>query len=215
MKTNKQPTYENNRKKSVRLVCLGLAILMVLGTFATGITALIGASSTPKEQIYPPIFILDSEFFMVTNEIVSALPGEGSESFIMKTMGTQDELPIEERTANFGKSEVTISRVSDGSLYYHAPDGSFYKCNRVLQENDTSSSNTSSTDTSSSGTPSSGASGTDTSSSGTSSSGASGADTSSSGTSSSGASSSSDASSDTSSQSTSDQQEASSQSKTE
>ncbi len=118
------------KMKTTQIVCLVLVVLLLLSSGATAIYAIASRSGTKTaaDYAYPPLFLYDGTYYMVTAEQLYETPeGESSENLTATVTGSQDTVPTLEGSCNFGNKTVPFLRV-DGTIYCCINDGSYLKC---------------------------------------------------------------------------------------
>lgn len=130
------------RMKTTQIVCLVLVALLLLSSGATAIYALVSRSSTKTaaDYTYPPLYLYDGTYYMVTAEQLYETPeGESSENLTAVVTGDQDTVPVSNGSCNFGKKTVPFLLV-DGTVYCCLDDGSYLKCIEFSSESSEGSS---------------------------------------------------------------------------
>lgn len=118
------------RMKTTQIVCLVLVALLLLSSGATAIYAIASRSNTKTaaDYTYPPLYLYDGTYYMVTSEQLYETPeGESSENLSAITTGNQNTVPF--------------LRV-DGTIYCCLDDGSYLKCMEFFSESSESSGKT-------------------------------------------------------------------------
>lgn len=132
------------RMKTTQIVCLVLVALLLLSSGATAIYAIASRSNTKTaaDYTYPPLYLYDGTYYMVTSEQLYETPeGESSENLSAITTGNQNTVPTSNGSCNFGNGSVPFLRV-DGTIYCCLDDGSYLKCMEFFSESSESSGKT-------------------------------------------------------------------------
>ena len=116
--------------KTTQIVCLIMVVLLLLSSGATVIYAIDSQSSarTAAEYLYPPLYLYDGTYYMVTSEQLYETPeGESAENLTALVSGDQNTFPVSEGSCNFGRKTVPFLLV-DGTMYCCLDDGSYLQC---------------------------------------------------------------------------------------
>lgn len=118
------------KMKTTQIICLVMVVLLLLSSGATVIYAIASQSSAKSaaEYLYPPLFLYDGTYYMVTSEQLYETPeGESAENLTALVSGDQNTFPVSEGSCNFGRKTVPFLLV-DGVMYCCLDDGSYLKC---------------------------------------------------------------------------------------
>ncbi len=134
--------------KTTQVICIVLVVLLVLTSGATAVVSILFSEKqmTAADYLYPPLFLYDGTYYMVTSEQLSEKPeGDSTEELTAVTTGNQNTFPIVDGSCNFGGNTVPFLLV-DGVMYCCTEEGIYLKCSVF----DTGTSNESSEESSSS-----------------------------------------------------------------
>lgn len=118
------------RLKARQIICIVLVALLVLTSGTTAVIGLLSAGGTQSaaDVDYPPLFLYEGTYYMVTSEQTTTRP-EGGEviELTAETTGDQDTFPVQEGSCNFGGGTVPFLWV-DGTIYCCTEEGIYLTC---------------------------------------------------------------------------------------
>ena len=87
-----------------------------------------GGTQSAADVDYPPLFLYEGTYYMVTSEQTTTRP-EGGEviELTAETTGDQDTFPVQEGSCNFGGGTVPFLWV-DGTIYCCTEEGIYLTC---------------------------------------------------------------------------------------
>ena len=122
--------YELKRKLS-RIGALFTAFLMVAGVAWSGIRAAV-QQSRQETAVYPPLLRYSGEYYVLTGRSALDLPDDLPQVYA-KCIGSQDEIPEEDGTCNFGKGLMAF-RMGDEVAYVSDNSGNWLICEKLTPE---------------------------------------------------------------------------------
>lgn len=141
---------KNLKFKTTQIICIVLVVLLVL---TSGTTAIVSIFFTEKQMtaadyLYPPLFLYDGTYYMVTSDQLSEKPeGNSSIELTAITTGDQNTFPVADGSCNFGGNTVPFLLV-DGVMYCCTEEGIYLKCSVFDTGTSNDTSEESSSDTS-------------------------------------------------------------------
>ena len=114
---------------TVRIMCIVLAALVGVGALGGGIYAIVSGSKQPVQQTEnTALFMYNDTLYLVTGEIIEALPAEGETTVVEKVI-KPNVVPVENGAANFGS--VGDEYILIGEDMYYSFDGAYHICTPV------------------------------------------------------------------------------------
>ena len=116
--------------KTTQIICIVLVVLLVLTSGATAVVSIFFSEKqmTAADYLYPPLFLYEDVYYMVTSEQLTERPeGESSQELTAVTTGDQNTFPVVDGSCNFGGNTVPFLLV-DGVMYCCTEEGIYLKC---------------------------------------------------------------------------------------
>lgn len=136
--------------KTTQIICIILVVLLVMTSGVTAIVSILFSEKqmTAADYLYPPLFLYEDVYYMVTSEQLTERPeGESSEELTAVTTGDQNTFPVVDGSCNFGGNTVPFLLV-DGVMYCCTEEGIYLKCTVFDTGTDEDTSEDASSDTS-------------------------------------------------------------------
>ena len=136
--------------KTTQIICIILVVLLVLTSGTTAVVSIFFSEKqmTAADYLYPPLFLYEDVYYMVTSEQLTERPdGESSEELTAVTTGDQNTFPVVDGSCNFGGNTVPFLLV-DGVMYCCTEEGIYLKCSVFDTGTSSESSENTSSDTS-------------------------------------------------------------------
>lgn len=121
---------KNLKLKTTQIICIVLVVLLVMTSGVTAIVSIVFSEKqmTAADYMYPPLFLYDGTYYMVTSEQLTEKPeGESSEELTAVTTGDQNTFPIADGSCNFGGKTVPFLLV-DGVMYCCTEERIYLRC---------------------------------------------------------------------------------------
>lgn len=137
--------------KTTQIICIVLVVLLVLTSGTTAIVSIFFSEKqmTAADFLYPPLFLYQDDYYMVTSEQLTKRPeGESVKELTAVTTGDQNTFPVVDGSCNFGGKTVPFLLV-DGVMYCCTEEGIYLKCSVFDTETSEDTSEDTSSDTSS------------------------------------------------------------------
>ena len=123
--------YETKRMLS-RIYAIIMACLIGGGAIWSGLKAVIDGSPKQAEATYPPMLLYEGEYYVLTGMEAVTVPDDLATVYA-KSVGSQDMVPSEEGTCNFGSGMMTFMMDED-KAYIEDNSGNWLICEKLEAE---------------------------------------------------------------------------------